>query len=223
MEFSSFGIGGTNAHVLLSRYKEKKIKIEDKDFLIKISAKTQSSLDNYSNALLNYINKYRCKLNIANIARTLNCRAEFQYKKYFIVNSLDKLIHYISNNKLDNNMNQNLSKREEITYKHHGNLIYLPGYCFDECECLVEEDEYDFKSTDINEGISKLFKKHLEIDDISGEDDFFELGGDSISAVSLVVDIREVYKKDIHLSDFSENPTIKNITMLLSKRQKIQQ
>jgi acyl carrier protein len=86
---SSFGIGGTNAHLILEEYLEpERIKAESKPVLIPFSAKNQKSLWTKANQLKQYLHSFG-KANFLNdIAFTAQeGRAEFQERGYFVVKS----------------------------------------------------------------------------------------------------------------------------------------
>lgn len=56
-----------------------------------------------------------------------------------------------------------------------------------------------------------IWREILGVSDISTEDNFFELGGHSLLATRVVARIREVWKTELEISQFFENPTIRAI------------
>lgn len=60
--------------------------------------------------------------------------------------------------------------------------------------------------------IIKAFRKVLGIKQISIEDSFFELGGDSLSAISICTHINESTNLNISVKDILENPIIKDLS-----------
>ncbi|MEK7433713.1 MAG: SDR family NAD(P)-dependent oxidoreductase [Cyanobacteriota bacterium] len=97
---SSFGVGGTNVHVILQEYLDKKNNYiqEEKSHLIILSAKTEKSLDditkNYENISEN--------LNIQDISYTLQIgRKDWNFRRFFIAKSTQKL-KTKANNFIDN-------------------------------------------------------------------------------------------------------------------------
>jgi acyl transferase domain-containing protein len=100
---SSFGIGGTNTHVIL----EEAPAIEPSQpssrpyQLIVLSAKTKNALDKMTSNLSEYIRK-NDNLNLADIAFTMHMgRRNFNHKRIVVSNSLENLV-----NKLENIKNQ---------------------------------------------------------------------------------------------------------------------
>ncbi len=55
------------------------------------------------------------------------------------------------------------------------------------------------------EALAQLWKDVLGVDEVADADDFFELGGDSLSALLLSTRIREELKLDIRLGHVLDN------------------
>lgn len=83
---SSFGVGGTNAHIILEEYiSEAMLKVKSVDlatqFILPLSAKSASSLVMYANSLADYLESYP-DVNLADIAYSLQERREvFAYRE----------------------------------------------------------------------------------------------------------------------------------------------
>lgn len=101
---SSFGIGGTNAHIIVGDYYRGEAKIAqegpidektiiiEKRYAIPISAKSRQSLDQYRETLAEYLNRNR-KISIEDLVYTLQERREhFNYRTAFDVQNIDELI-----------------------------------------------------------------------------------------------------------------------------------
>jgi tyrocidine synthetase III len=65
--------------------------------------------------------------------------------------------------------------------------------------------------TELEESLWTLWKEVLKTDNISIDDNFFEIGGQSILAMKLNVKIWKVTGKNVSLRDFMKNPTIQEL------------
>jgi acyl carrier protein len=57
------------------------------------------------------------------------------------------------------------------------------------------------------EGISAIFRRVLESDDITADSDFFEVGGDSLLATRVLSAIARVYDVELTFDDFVIAPS----------------
>ncbi|SFA97238.1 yersiniabactin nonribosomal peptide synthetase [Acetitomaculum ruminis DSM 5522] len=88
------------------------------------------------------------------------------------------------------------------------------------CENLKSKEVVnEFLQTDTEKNIADIWKKHLNKQTFSLEDDFFLCGGNSLSAIETMADIKEKYKDlDIGISDLYENSTIMEFSKLIDSR-----
>ena len=70
---------------------------------------------------------------------------------------------------------------------------------------------------DIDTDIIKLLSDILNISNISIDDSFFELGGDSLSAINFCARIQNKFNVQLFVKDILEHPTIKEISDIISK------
>lgn len=95
---SSFGVGGTNVHVILSSY-ENKVQVSEETeepVLICWSAKSIESLQLYAFKLVAYL-KNKPSTNLADLAYTLHLyRTHFTYRYYVVANSVESLISLLN-------------------------------------------------------------------------------------------------------------------------------
>ncbi|MER7455825.1 type I polyketide synthase [Micromonospora sp. NPDC126480] len=63
-----------------------------------------------------------------------------------------------------------------------------------------------------------LWTETLGIDDIAVDDDFFELGGNSLSAVELMSRVRDVFGVELNIGLLFDAPTLEQLTVLLRRQ-----
>ena len=76
-------------------------------------------------------------------------------------------------------------------------------------------EPYAAPATEAQEKLARIWQQVLAIDKIGINDDFFELGGNSLLATQLVMETREAFKRSVPLRDFFETPTIAELSALL--------
>ena len=72
--------------------------------------------------------------------------------------------------------------------------------------------------SDIERELLKVWRKFFGKSDVGLEDDFFEIGGDSLKAMTLITQVSKQLNFKLSLIDFFEGPTIKGLATLLSKK-----
>lgn len=119
---SSFGLGGTNAHVVLGEYEE----VEQKESasrpyqLLTYSARSVSALEQYEEKLKNYLTNDSSD-SLANIAYTQNIgRKDFEYRKFAVSKTKENCVGI-----LGENTNNTLPPVIENTHKH--TVFMFPG------------------------------------------------------------------------------------------------
>ena len=63
-----------------------------------------------------------------------------------------------------------------------------------------------------------IYKKIFNIDNISITDSFFELGGDSLIAIKLEIEIKSTLDVDIYVKDILENPILQDLSDFIAKK-----
>ncbi|CAM3219633.1 Polyketide synthase involved in xenocoumacin synthesis [Xenorhabdus nematophila ATCC 19061] len=74
--------------------------------------------------------------------------------------------------------------------------------------------EYVVPNSEIEAELVSIWQDFLRIKPIGLKDDFFELGGNSLKAITLLSRIHKNCKIDVSLTHFFKNPTIEDIVML---------
>ncbi|MCP4176265.1 MAG: amino acid adenylation domain-containing protein [bacterium] len=78
-------------------------------------------------------------------------------------------------------------------------------------------NEYLAATTDMEEQLVYIWQSILGIDQIGITDNFYELGGHSLKAISLISAIKSQLNIEIQLSDIFENLTIKELAVVISQ------
>ena len=69
---------------------------------------------------------------------------------------------------------------------------------------------------EIQKAVTHLFEEIIGAKDIGPKDDFLKLGGDSLSALRLLLEIEQRFGKDISATAFFQQPTVESLVDLLS-------
>lgn len=75
--------------------------------------------------------------------------------------------------------------------------------------------------TDDERKLIELWENTLSIEPIGIEDDFLELGGDSLKAIIMLTKVEQIFHKKISVAGFLNQPTIKNLGDLIKKSDSI--
>lgn len=99
-----------------------------------------------------------------------------------------------------------------------GNNEYIQNFASKQQNIIYERekaDDYVAPENEIEEKICKAFEKVLGITNISVEEDFFELGGDSLKAVSLILEIQKLLNVKPELDEIFRNSTPKQLATII--------
>lgn len=83
-----------------------------------------------------------------------------------------------------------------------------------------DEIKVDFPINDIESKLLSLWQNVLRKNIISVNDDFFSIGGDSLSAVNLFILIEKVFQKHLPISILYQAPTISKLAKILAESSK---
>lgn len=70
----------------------------------------------------------------------------------------------------------------------------------------------------VKEIVTRLFEKVLGIKGIEANDDFVEMGGDSLSALRLMLEIEQRFGQEISAADFFQQPTVEHVAAVLQNQ-----
>ncbi len=266
---SSFGISGTNCHLILSESPKVDKYGENITRIFTLSAKTKDSLwrlikENY---------KYLCRHNeidFNSLCYTSNVgRSHYDYRIAVICNNISELIkgltriiYYGESEFLDEEMrslakyrSEEDSKIEKIRNDYlegkeiDWNDLYenekyykvsMPTYRFEEENCFIiipevsrdnnenEVKKVEFKLTGKDDGnyseiekvLAEIWCEVLGLEEISIDDNFYEIGGHSIAMIQIVSKISQKLNINISYVDFNNCNTIRRLADISEKKPK---
>lgn len=278
---SSFGISGTNCHIIMEEYRDKKREMPDENHLFVISANTKASLRKMAECIRECIVKSGEVL--GDICYTLSVGREHKgYRMAIVSTSVDDLVqklaaavseenitenrdiffsqHFISDSNVENNPDiRNAYSTEELReyakqyvlgINYAWNNLYcrgayrrisLPGREFKkercwlegsqpfykQCECsdkipleyfqksaaLILHDRYSY----IEAVIMILFRYYLGLNFIDKDMNLYEIGGDSIIALSILEDINYIFQMDIKAEEYLSYQTVEEVVDLINE------
>ncbi|WP_329007466.1 phosphopantetheine-binding protein [Micromonospora rifamycinica] len=90
---------------------------------------------------------------------------------------------------------------------------------FPDPESLLAESVYVYRyepaTTETEERVVALWNRILDRNRTGVTDDFLDLGGDSVSAVRVVAEIRNEFGVDVDLMRFFNNPSVRHVAALV--------
>ncbi|BAY24658.1 amino acid adenylation domain protein [Calothrix sp. NIES-2100] len=78
-----------------------------------------------------------------------------------------------------------------------------------------QHNEFITPRNDTERGLAKIWSEILNIQPVGVKDNFFEIGGNSLSAIHLIASIEQQFGKELPLSAILTNPTIEKFAKLL--------
>nr|WP_223759268.1 non-ribosomal peptide synthase/polyketide synthase [Myxococcus sp. RHSTA-1-4] len=105
--------------------------------------------------------------------------------------------------------------------------ISLPGYPFEEQRFALEvrsavesvaAPEPGTPRSDIEQRLVELWRERLGVTEIGPDDNFLELGGNSLMAAQLLTRLREAFRVQLPLSDLFEAPTVASLAERIALR-----
>ncbi|MDZ7739334.1 MAG: amino acid adenylation domain-containing protein [Bacteroidales bacterium] len=95
-------------------------------------------------------------------------------------------------------------------------LIYEPG-----AAKSTHDGEKEVEMNDTEKVIYDIWTEVLKTKDISPEDNFFDIGGNSLVAISLFAKIESAFNKELRLREFFDSPRIKDLAELIDFKETV--
>lgn len=252
---SSFGVGGTNAHILLKKHLcQQKYNVNCEYFVFPLSASTSEKLLEYKNQLIDFVEKNKIKLIdelgfIANLGFTLqNGRKDELVRSIVIATNLDDLLVQLKSSNFTNL--KSCSHKEFIEswlsgekvnwdFLHHNCQhirLHLPTIKYRKVKAWLESDSSELndkhklqnvstttisQECNLKESLIQIWKMIMGDIVINENDDFFDLGGDSLASLELCDKIMEKFGVEICLEDILLNRTLAEQFHFLDGRRKV--
>lgn len=109
---------------------------------------------------------------------------------------------------------QYFTKMEELPHTPNGKIdrraLPEPEIKSSISEIVLPRNNTEFK-------LVNMYKDILNIDNVSIEDSFFDIGGDSLSAINLSAQIQSELNAQLFVKDIMENPTVRQLSDLILK------
>lgn len=118
-------------------------------------------------------------------------------------------------------------------FKKRLNKVSLPTYNFEKKRFWIEAAQYGFEIKDskrlkavesvlenpIEEQLIRIFKDVMGLEEISIQNNFFDLGGDSLLGIQIINEIHKAFNKKISYQDLFSNPRLIDLVGLLKDKE----
>lgn len=233
---SSFGFGGTNVHLILEEAPSlPSMQVNKKNHLLVLSARTSSALSTMSRNLGHYLKKNPDIL-LEEVAYTLQVgRKKFNCRRVIICNSKENAIEQLLNdteiNEITDTQLTALGKKwmddgyidwSQMYSYQHPRRVPLPTYPFEKKHFWIQFDSAieNKKNTlrknsnliEIQTHLLAMWKVFFNLESLALEDNFFQLGGDSLLASQIVAQIQLQWNVPLKMHVLFEYPTIALLT-----------
>ena len=140
--------------------------------------------------------------------------------------------YYISNTEIDISGLRSMISKDLPIYMVPQHFIkldefpYTPNGKIDRKKLPLPDSSVNNKKkivgarNDIDNDLINILQELLEIENISIDDSFFELGGDSLSAINLCAKIYSEFNVQLFAKDILETPVIKDLSDLIASKNK---
>jgi acyl carrier protein len=76
---------------------------------------------------------------------------------------------------------------------------------------LAPITDYVAATTHTEQQLVDIWKEELQLDEVGVDDDFFELDGDSLGCMQVLVRIGQIWRVDISIETFFNEPTVRQL------------
>ena len=238
---SSFGMGGTNAHIILSnppmpRARNTYPPIASNQKII-LSAKSEKALKKKSLDLALYLEN-NLQQNIQDIAYTLQVgRKYFSHRGVFIAMTIDEVIIKLKNFQIEQHppeifaqwQSGGLVDFSDLWIGQKPKRIPLPAYQFDLVKHWISDEvlndlsfkpapsvnsqECLFDKTHVTSCIKETYEEYLLVDELDINTNFTDLGGDSIASILITYEINKKLNSKIPFSILKNNFSVKALAL----------
>lgn len=85
----------------------------------------------------------------------------------------------------------------------------------------AQATEYVPPETETEQQLSAIWSELLHMEQVGRTDDFFELGGDSLMAISVLSKIKSVFHIELSIRDVMENPVLERLSDVIDRAERI--
>jgi phthiocerol/phenolphthiocerol synthesis type-I polyketide synthase E len=201
---SSLGMGGTNVHMILENFNYKNNQaFSEATTTITLSSHTRNALEAQREKLIRFLQSPDAD-DFSGVVATLQKRSCcYKYKESYNFNSFGDLVDALQKE-------HHQVPHSQETQKINARRRLVPAYMFDGNEYCASPDQADFtdfKSTQKSNTLLQIWQQVLGVSLIKHDDNFFDLGGDSFSAIQLINQLPEEFKEKVSVLILFEYPT----------------
>jgi 3-oxoacyl-(acyl-carrier-protein) synthase/thioesterase domain-containing protein/acyl carrier protein len=223
---SSFGIGGTNAHLILEEWAQENLLEPSKPFYsLILSAKTLSALQTMARNLGQHLQKHP-DLSLGNVAFTLQIgRKLFEHKRILVCRNREEAISLLINFDPDNYPDTSDLSSGDLYKNHCYHRVPLPTYPFEKKRYWIDPPNIiekpaspDPQYQSIEAALINIWKECLGTEFFGVDDDFFQLGGDSLLAIEVATNVSKKIGINLGMHALLAHPTIAKLSKMISEQ-----
>ncbi len=240
---SSFGISGTNAHVILREYIEKRKIINRHDvYLLTYSAQTEELLEDTRLLYFSYLKNLKNEEELYRFCYSVNkANNNFKYRRGIVADSLSDMLEQMTKEKrkesAKNGIEVQIVQEYENGQRVDWNEYYkgekipktaVPAILLKKNKCWITNQENqkitllgrEGDYTKLEYQIAKIWSDTIGLTNIDVTQNFYEIGGHSIAMMRIVNEIRMKLHYEITFTDFAFNGTVEKLASLLEGRER---